>query len=78
MYYDVCNKHWQSKKTKISYVFKKAWTLSIVYSKCGHEYKKISKEEKSIEILKILGLVNNIKEHNRVYDHVWRKYKSRI
>ena len=28
---------------------KKILDLSIVYKKCGHEYKKIFKEEKSIE-----------------------------
>ena len=42
-------------------IFKKA-SLSIVYRKCGHEYKKIFKEEEDlIEILKIIGLINNIK-----------------
>ena len=29
--------------------FKKILDLSIVYKECGHEYKKIFKEEKSIE-----------------------------
>ena len=28
------------KKTKISNIFKKTLNLSIVYYKCGHEYKK--------------------------------------
>ena len=36
------------KKTKI---YKKTWSLSIVYSKCGHKYGKIFQEEESIEIL---------------------------
>ena len=31
-------------------------SLSIVYSKCGHEYEKIFKAEEWIEIFKILGL----------------------
>ena len=48
------------KKIKISFVLKKSLNLSIVYRKCGHEYKKIFQEEESIEILKILGLFNNI------------------
>ena len=39
---------------------------------------KIFKEEESIEILKILGLINNIEEHSRIYNHVWQKYKLRI
>ena len=66
------------KKTKVSYILKKKLSLSIVYSKCGHEYQKIFKEEESINILKILGLNNNIEEYQKIYNHVWRKHKSRI
>ena len=58
------------KKTKISYTFRKTLNHSIVYSKCGHEYEKIFKEEEPIEILKILGLINNIEEHQKIYNHV--------
>ena len=29
----------------MSYIFKKILNLSIVYSKCGHEYRKVFKEE---------------------------------
>ena len=41
---------------------KKKLRLSIVYSMS--------------EILKVVGLINNIEEHNRIYNHVWREYKS--
>ena len=41
------------KKPKI----KSSLSVSIVFSKCGHEYEKIFKEEESTEILKILGLI---------------------
>ena len=58
------------KKTKVSYILKKKLSLSIVYSKCGHEYQKIFKEEESINILKILGLNNNIEEYQKIYNHV--------
>ena len=34
--------------------------------------KDIFKEE-SAEVLKILGLVNNIHEYHKIYIHVWRK-----
>ena len=70
MYCNICNKYRKLKKTKISYIFKKTLSLSIVYSKCGHEYEKIFNEEKSIEISKILSLINNMKEHNRIYNNV--------
>ena len=34
--------------------------LSIIYSKCKTKDEKLFKEEESIEILKILGLIENI------------------
>ena len=40
---------------------------SIVYSKFGHEYEKTFKEE---EEQKIIGLVNNIEEYQKIYNHV--------
>ena len=56
----------------------KKLSLSIVYNKCGHAYEKIFRKEESIEILKIFGLINNIKEHNRIYNHVWRKCNKKL
>ena len=58
MYCNVCNKYRKSKTLK--YHILKKLDLSIVYSKCCHVYKKIFNEEKSIEILEILGLSANI------------------
>ena len=51
----------------MSYIFKKPLSLSIIYSKCGHEYEKISKGEESVEIL---GLSNNTEEYPKIYNHV--------
>ena len=45
-------------------------SLSVVYSKCGHEYKQIFKEEKPIQILKIIGSINNTEEYQKIYNHV--------
>ena len=57
-------------KKKLKYhILKKKISLSILYSKCGHEYEKIFKEE-SIDILKILGPINNIEESQKIYHHV--------
>ena len=56
-------------KTKISYILKKTLSLSISYSKCGHEYEKAFKEKESIGILKVLGLINNIEEYQKKYNH---------
>ena len=51
MYCNVCNKYRKSKITKTSSSFKTTLSLSIVYSKCSHEYEKVFKEEESVEIL---------------------------
>ena len=66
------------KNPKISGILEKTLSLSVVYGMCNQEYEKIFKEEESIEILKILCLTNNIKEHQKIYNHVWRRYKSII
>ena len=47
-------------KPKISYILKKSLVLSIICSKCKNDDEKIFKEEESIEILKVLGLIENI------------------
>ena len=40
--------------------------------------KTIFKDEESIQILKILGLINNTEEYQKIYNHAWGKHKSRI
>ena len=65
-YCNVCNKYRKSKKTKILYLFKKTLSLSFVYRKCGRKYEKIFKADESVEILKSLGLISNIKEYQKV------------
>ena len=58
-------------KTLKYHIFKKkALSLSIVYSKCRHEYEKIFKEKELIEMLKIISLINKIEEHNKIHNHV--------
>ena len=70
VYCNVCDKYRKFKNPKISYIFKKTLSLFIVYSKCCHEYEKIFKEKESVEILKILGLITNIEEYQKIYNHV--------
>ena len=53
-------KYRKFKNSKKSNIFKKTSVISIICSKFGNENKKIFKEEKPIEILKILGLIENI------------------
>ena len=49
-------------------MFKKTLSLSVAYSKCGHEYEKIFKEEESVEILKNFVLIKNIEEYQKKYN----------
>ena len=72
MYFNVCNKHRRLKKLKYHTFLKKTSSLSILYIKCAHEYEKIFKEKESIEILQILGLINNtrISENTRVSENI--------
>ena len=62
-------KYRKFEKPKISYLLEKRLVLSIICSKCKHEDEKVFKEEESIVILKILGLINNIEEHQKTYNH---------
>ena len=59
LYCIICGKCRTFKKTKISYIFKKT-VLSIIWCKCKNEDEKLFKEEESIEIFRILGLITNI------------------
>ena len=60
LYSIICGKYRKFEKPKISYILEKTLILSIICSKCKNEDEKIFKEEESIEILKILGLIENI------------------
>ena len=61
LYCVICSKYRKSEKPKISYLLEKTLVLSIICSKCKNDYEKFFKEEKSVEILKTLGLIENIR-----------------
>ena len=60
IYCVICSKYRNFEKPKISYVLEKKLVLPIICSKCKNKDEKLLKEEESIEILKILGLIKNI------------------
>ena len=60
LYCVICGKYRKFEKPKISYLLEKTLVLSIIGSKCKNEDEKLFKEEGSIEILQILGLIENI------------------
>ena len=59
IYCIICGKCRIFEKPKVSQIFEKT-VRSIICSKCKNKHEKIFKEEKSTEILKILGLIENI------------------
>ena len=60
LYCIICGKYRKYEKPKISYLLEKRLVLSIICSKCKNEDDKLFKEEESIEILRILRLIENI------------------
>ena len=60
LYCTIRGKYRKFEKPKVSYLSEKASVLSFICSKCKNEDEKLFKEEKSIEILKILCLIENI------------------
>ena len=59
LYCIICGKYRKFQKPKITYTLEKTLVLSIICIKCKNENEEIFKEEESIEILKILGLIQN-------------------
>ena len=70
LYPAICSKYRKFEKPERSYLLEKTLVFSITFGKCKNENKKIFKEEESIEILKILGLVASIEEYQNMYNHV--------
>ena len=63
---------------KLKYIFlKKTSSFLLFMVSVVMNMKKIFEEE-SIEILKILGLINNTEEYQKIYNHARRKHKSII
>ena len=60
IYCVVYSKYEEFKNSKISCILEKTLVLSIICSKSGSNDEVTFKEEESIKILKILGLINNI------------------
>ena len=58
IYCAICGKY--RKFEKLLYLLGKTLVLSIICSKCKNEDEKIFKEENSTDILKSLGLIENI------------------
>ena len=71
-----CNNYRKFQNPKILYVFNEILALCIICGKCGSKDKEIIHEEKSIKILEILGLIDNMNEYFKKYGQ--RKHNSII
>ena len=70
-----CKKYKELKKPKILYICNKTLLLSSICNKCGKEDEKIFKEEGSIEIWKILGLINNIEKYQMKKGNINQEFR---
>ena len=62
MSYIICGKYKKFNNPEISQILEKTLFFSIICSKCGSKDEKISKDEESIKILKIISLINNLEK----------------
>ena len=65
LYCVICRKCRKFEKPKISYLLEKTLVVSIICNKCENKDAKIFKGEESIEMLKILELINNTEEYQK-------------
>ena len=59
LYCITCSNYRKFENPNISHLLEKILALSIICSNCENEDEKLFKEDKTTEILKILGLIEN-------------------
>ena len=59
LYCIICGKYRKFEKPKLSYLLEKTLVFPVIYSKCKNGDEKWSQEEEWIQILKILGSIEN-------------------
>ena len=63
----ICGKYRKFEKHPKYHTFlEKTLVLSFICSKCDNEDEKIIENDESIEILKVLGLINNIEDYQNI------------
>ena len=73
IYYAKCERYIKPKnfvKPKISYICYKTLILCSICNRCGSKDEQIFKQEESIDKSKILGLINDTEEYQKIYNHV--------
>ena len=66
LYFLSWSKYRKFKKPKILCVLEKTLVLSIISSKCKNEDEKIFRKTESTEVLKIIALLNNIEQYQKI------------
>ena len=64
-----CKKYKGLKSLKYHIFAIKHYFFLVFVIKCGSEDEQIFMEEESIKILKIIGLITNIEEYQKIYNH---------
>ena len=75
IYFTKCKKNKEFWKPKISYICDKTLLLSSICDECGSKVEKIFKEKQSIEILKCLGLINNMERYRMKEEKISQKFR---
>ena len=66
IYCTVSGKYRKFKNPNISYISDKTLSFFNACRECGNENKRVFKEEETTEILKILDLIINVKEYQKM------------
>ena len=69
IYCTKCKKYKEFKKPKVLHICDKILLLSSICNKCGSEDEQMFMEKESNEILKILSLIDNLEEYQKIYNH---------
>ena len=70
-----CKKYKEPKQPEIWYICDKKLLLSSIRDNCKSENEKTFKEEESIEELKILGWINNMKKYQMVEENISQEFR---
>ena len=71
-------KYKEFKKPKLSYICEKHHFYLVFVTRVELKINKYLKMKNQLKYFKSLSLINSIEEYQKIYNHVSRKYKSRI
>ena len=78
IYYIKCKKYKKIIKPKISYICCKTLLLSSICNNCKSADEKIFMEQESIEIIQIIGFINNIEKYQNIKSCLKKAYAKNL